>query len=74
MTHLVAELWSPVWQKRKRTSFNPLAKAYLPDMMAALSTDLPVGNWWLNWSSSSSSSSSTLAETIAEAGFLDVSW
>ena len=45
MTHLVAELWSPVWQKRKRTSFSPLAKAYLPDMMAALSTDLPAANW-----------------------------
>jgi hypothetical protein len=45
MTHLVAELWSPVWQKRKRISFSPLAKAYLPDMLAAVSTDLPAAKW-----------------------------
>jgi len=29
---LMAELWSDVWQKRKRTSLSPCVKAYLPDM------------------------------------------
>lgn len=28
-THLVAALCSDVWQKRKRSSFKPLVKAYL---------------------------------------------
>lgn len=32
--HLVAALCSPVWQNRKRTSFKPLLKANLPDMIA----------------------------------------
>ena len=31
-TYRVAELWSDVWQKRKRTSLKPAVKAYLPDM------------------------------------------
>lgn len=31
-THLVAALCSEVWQKRKRSSFRPLVKAYLVDM------------------------------------------
>lgn len=34
VTYLVAELCSPVWQKRNRSSFRPLAKAYLPDILA----------------------------------------
>ncbi len=31
--NLVAALWSEVWQNRKRTSFNDLVKAYLPDIV-----------------------------------------
>jgi hypothetical protein len=44
-THLVAELCSPVWQKRKRISFRPLANAYLPDIVAGVSTDVSAGSW-----------------------------
>jgi hypothetical protein len=33
MPDLVAELGSPVWQNKNRTSFKPFAKAYFPDMM-----------------------------------------
>lgn len=33
-TYLVAALCSPVWQKRKRTSFKPFANAYLLDIFA----------------------------------------
>lgn len=32
MTYLVAALCSEVWQKRKRSSFRPLVKTYLPDI------------------------------------------
>jgi hypothetical protein len=38
-THLVAALASEVWQKRKRSSFRPWVKTYLPDMMCSL-TDM----------------------------------
>lgn len=41
--NLVAALCSELWQKRNRTSFNPLVKAYLPDMVIKCRTPSEVG-------------------------------
>lgn len=53
--YLVAELCSPVWQKRKRTSFSPLAKAYRADILDAVPAELAGGSgcWVVNSSSAS---------------------
>jgi len=40
--HLVAALCSPVWQKRKRTSFSVLEKAYLADILLSR-----YFRWWV---------------------------
>ncbi len=53
MTHLVAELCSPVWQKRKRTSFRPLENAYRADIVGCSIDGIAGGAWWFNGASMS---------------------